>query len=115
MGNKKHADEDNTHLYLSKMKVMHDKQCLLSCINLRRPGRMDSTVQLIILMGEKVQLTLLLNAYKSVQCTAPTEVTIKHIQLSVNCYSEQRGDVSLDVRAKRLDWKYSVKKKFFIL
>lgn len=43
------------------MKVMHDKQCLLSCINLGRPGTMDSTVQLIILMGEKVQLTLLLN------------------------------------------------------
>lgn len=57
MGNKKHADEDNTHLYLFKMKVMHDKQCLLSCINLRRPGTMDSTVQLIILMGEKGENT----------------------------------------------------------
>lgn len=58
MGNKKNADEDNTHLLLFKMKVMHDKECLLSCINLGRPGTTDSTAQLIILMGEKVQLTL---------------------------------------------------------
>ena len=81
MGNKKHADEDNTHLQLFKMKVMHDKQCLLSCINLGRPGTMDSMVQLINLMGEKVQLTLLPSAYKSVLCAAQT---IKQIFLNFN-------------------------------
>lgn len=59
MGNKKRADEDSAHLQLFRMKVMHDKQCLLSCINLGGPGGMASTARLIILMGEKVQLTLL--------------------------------------------------------
>jgi len=68
--NKKHADEDSAFLSLFKRKAMHDKQYLLSCINLERPGTTDSTWELIFFMDKKVQPTLRLICHYSVQKTA---------------------------------------------